>query len=118
MTAAGKRRLDALRARFDSFVTTERALAAVRQENADDDARKAVLAASVGLAGSIALILLFAGYLTRAIVLPVRRASAMAGRLAGGDLTVRMPETGTAEIGALERAFNTMAGRSRQATRI
>jgi signal transduction histidine kinase len=34
----------------------------------------------------------------------------MAGRLAGGDLSVRMPETGAAEIGELERAFNTMAG--------
>jgi signal transduction histidine kinase len=33
----------------------------------------------------------------------------MAGRLAGGDLSVRMPETGAAEIGALERAFNSMA---------
>jgi signal transduction histidine kinase len=110
VTSAGKQRLDALRARFDSFVTTERALAAARQENADADARKAVVAASVGLAGSIVLILLFAGYLTRAIVLPVRRAAAMAGRLAGGDLSVRMPETGAAEIGELERAFNTMAG--------
>ena len=33
----------------------------------------------------------------------------MASRLAGGDLGVRMPETGVAEIGELERAFNTMA---------
>jgi signal transduction histidine kinase len=109
-TAAGTRRVEALRARFDSFVTTERALAATRQDDADADARRAVIAASAGLGGSIALILLCAGYLTRAIVLPVRRAAAMAGRLAGGDLSVRMPETGAAEIGELERAFNTMAG--------
>jgi signal transduction histidine kinase len=33
----------------------------------------------------------------------------MAGRLARGDLTVRMPETGVGEIGTLERSFNTMA---------
>ena len=39
VTAAGKRRVDALRAAFDSFVATERALVAARQENADDDAR-------------------------------------------------------------------------------
>ena len=32
----------------------------------------------------------------------------MAGRLAGGDLSVRMPETGVGEIGALEHAFNDM----------
>jgi hypothetical protein len=34
----------------------------------------------------------------------------MAGRLAGGDLSVRMPERGVGEIGALERSFNSMAG--------
>jgi nitrogen fixation/metabolism regulation signal transduction histidine kinase len=34
----------------------------------------------------------------------------MAGRLAGGDLQVRMPETGVGEVGALQRAFNSMAG--------
>jgi signal transduction histidine kinase len=34
----------------------------------------------------------------------------MAARLAGGDLAVRMPESGPAEVGDLERAFNTMAG--------
>jgi signal transduction histidine kinase len=107
-TVAGKRRVDAIRDRFDSFVATERALVARRREDADDDAQRAVLVAGAGLTGSIVLILLFSGYLTRAIVLPVRRASAMASRLAGGDLSVRMPETGAAEIGALERAFNTM----------
>jgi signal transduction histidine kinase len=58
----------------------------------------------------VVLILLICGYLTRAIVLPVRRAARMANRLAEGDLGVRMPETGVAEIGELERAFNTMAG--------
>jgi signal transduction histidine kinase len=114
-TVAGKRRVDALRTRFDSFVSTERALVRAGREDADDDARSAVIAASAGLAGSVVLILLLAGYMTRAIVLPVRRAAAMAGRLAGGDLSVRMPETGPAEIGALERAFNSM-GRSLEAS--
>jgi signal transduction histidine kinase len=114
-TAAGKRRVDAIRARFDDFAATERALVAARRENADDDAQSAVIGASAGLAGSVILILLFASYLTRAIVLPVRRAATMAGRLADGDLGVRMPETAAAEIGALERAFNSM-GRSLEAS--
>jgi signal transduction histidine kinase/HAMP domain-containing protein len=56
------------------------------------------------------LVLVFAGYLTRAIVQPVRRAAQMAVRLAGGHLSTRMPATGVAEIGQLERAFNDMAG--------
>jgi len=53
----------------------------------------------------------FTGCLTRTIVRPVRRAAALAGRLAAGDLAVRLPETGAEEIGAPERAFNTMGGR-------
>jgi signal transduction histidine kinase len=109
-TAEGKRRVDAIRAQFDRFTAIERDILTERQARDDRNARRAVITAIVGLAGSILLILLFAGYLSRAIVGPVRRAAAMAGRLAGGDLSVRTPETGTAEVGELERAFNTMAG--------
>ena len=75
------------------------------------------MAAATGLAGSILLIVLFAGYLTRAIVKPVRAVAAMAGRLAGGDLSVRVPERGVAEIGVLERSFNTMAESLQQSRR-
>jgi len=108
-TAEGKRRIDAIRADFDRFEGTERRLLTRRQEHDDANARRAVLAASAGLAGSIILVVLLGAYLTRAIVLPVRRAAGMAGRLAAGHLAVRMPEGGTGEIGELERAFNTMA---------
>jgi signal transduction histidine kinase len=116
VTADGKRRVDSIRRQFDRFIAAEQALSATRRERSGTAARRAVLAATAGLAGSILLILLFSGYLIRAIVAPVRRAAAMAGRLAGGDLAVRMPETGTVEIGALERAFNTM-GRSLEDSR-
>ena len=109
-TDEGRRRIDAIRTEFDQFVATEQALAAVRQQRSDVAARRAIIAAAAGLAGSILLIVLFAGYLTRAIVKPVRGAAAMAGRLSGGDLSVRIPERGIAEIGVLQRSFNTMAG--------
>ncbi|MCW3016723.1 MAG: Histidine kinase [Solirubrobacterales bacterium] len=109
-TLAGKRRVDAIRGQFDRLIATERALGAARQDRSITTARRAVLIATAGLAGSVVLIVLFSGYLIRAIVVPVRRAAVMAGRLAGGDLAVRMPDTGSMEIGALERAFNTMAG--------
>jgi signal transduction histidine kinase len=109
-TEEGRRRVDAIRAQFQRFRETERDILNRRQERDEVNARRAVIAAIVGLAGTILLIALFASYLSRAIVGPVRRAAAMAGRLAGGDLSVRMPETGTAEVGDLERAFNTMAG--------
>jgi signal transduction histidine kinase len=46
----------------------------------------------------------------RAIALPLRAAATMADRLAGGDLAVRLPETGVGEVGALQRSFNSMGG--------
>ena len=109
VTDEGRRRVDAIRAEFDSFVTTERGLAATRQRRSDAAARRAIVAAAGGLAGSIILVVLFAGYLTGAIVQPVHRAADMAGRLAAGDLGTRMPERGVGKIGVLERSFNTMA---------
>ncbi|MGW7002187.1 SpoIIE family protein phosphatase [Streptomyces sp. NPDC054933] len=108
-TLEGKRRVDALRKQFDRYDSTQEALIAARESAADDDAREAVVAAAIGLTGSILLIAAFAGYLIRAVVWPVRRAANVASRLAGGDLTVRMPETGRGEIAQLGTAFNTMA---------
>jgi signal transduction histidine kinase len=110
VTGEGKRRVDAMRAEFDRLLVTERDLSVARQERSDRAASRAVAAAAVGLAGSVLLIVGFAAYLTRAIVRPVLGVSAMAGRLAGGDLAARMPATGVGEIGALGRSFNTMAG--------
>jgi signal transduction histidine kinase len=80
-----------------------------RQRRNNSNAGRAVTLASVGLAGSILLILVFGGYLARAIVRPLRRASLLAGQLAAGNLGTRMPERSVGEIGALERSFNSMA---------
>jgi signal transduction histidine kinase len=106
--AEGKRRVDALRGQLDPFVRAQRAMFEAREDRASADARRAVVVAIAGLAGSVLVIALFAGYMTRAIVVPVRRAATMATRLAAGHLTVRMSERSPGEIGALERAFNTM----------
>jgi CHASE3 domain sensor protein len=107
-TMEGKRRVDALRKQFDRYDTTQEALIAARESAANAEAREAVVAASIGLAGSMLLIAGFAWYVIRAVVWPVRKAAGVASRLAGGDLTVRMPETGRGEIGQLGTAFNTM----------
>ena len=108
-TAEGKRRVDALRRSFETFRSVERTLLDKRQRRNDTNAGRAVTLATVGLAGSILLILVFGGYLARAIVRPLRRASQLAGQLAAGDLGTRMPERSVGEIGALERSFNSMA---------
>jgi signal transduction histidine kinase/CHASE3 domain sensor protein/soluble P-type ATPase len=109
-TLTAKRRVDALRQGLNSFRDAERVRLSTRDADVDVAARRASAAAAVGIAGSILLILLFAGYLTRVIVQPLRRAALMADRLAGGDLSARMPATDVAEIGTLQRSFNVMAG--------
>lgn len=107
--AEGKRRVDAMRAEFDRFTATEHRLTTERETNISTALTRAIAAATIGLAGSVLLIVAFAGYLSRALLQPVRRAAVMADRLASGDLSTRMPENGVAEIGALKRSFNTMA---------
>jgi signal transduction histidine kinase len=109
-TDEGRRRMDAIRDEFTSLLAAERSTAAARERRADAAAARAIVAAAVGLGGSTVLIVAFAGYLTRAIVQPVRRTAAMADRLAAGDLRVRMRQDGVGEIGVLERSFNSMAG--------
>ena len=109
VTEEGKQRIDALRTKFEQFMAHEDRIFEEGQDRADASANQALVVASVSVAGSIVLILFSGGYLTRSVVQPVRRASRMAGQVAGGDLTVRMPQTGPGEVGRLERAFNSMA---------
>ncbi len=56
---------------------------------------------------AVALAALFA----RMIARPIQRVARGAGRVAAGDLTVRVPEGGPDEVQALAAAFNTMADR-------
>jgi signal transduction histidine kinase len=108
-TEEGKRRVDALRAQFDKFRDAERNLVDAREHQADVDSNRAIVAAVAGLVGSLVLILLFGTYIGRRIARPIGRAAAMAGRLARGELSARTAARGPAEVGELERAFNTMA---------
>jgi signal transduction histidine kinase len=108
VTEEGNRRIDAIRGKFDQLTGREQQIFEVGQDKANATANEAFAMASVAVAGSIVLILFSGGYLARSVVRPVRRASAMAGRVAGGDLTARMPETGPGEVGSLERSFNNM----------
>jgi signal transduction histidine kinase len=98
-----------LSGQFGRFTATQQHFVADRQRRAHAAAVSARSVGIVGLAASLVLIALFGGYLTRVVVIPVRRAASMARRLAAGDLSARVPETGPGEIGALERAFNTMS---------
>jgi signal transduction histidine kinase len=108
VTEEGKRQVDAIRMRFEHFMAREQQLFTDGHNRADAAANRALVASSVSVGGSILLILFSGGYLARSVVRPVRRVSEMAGRVAGGDLSARMPESGPAEVGGLERSFNRM----------
>ena len=108
VTEEGKRRVDALRGHFATFRAVERRRLTARQQRDDRDAARATTVAVIALGASVVWVLLVGGYLLRSIAVPLRGAAAMAGRLAGGDLTARLPDEGVGEVGALRRAFNSM----------
>jgi signal transduction histidine kinase len=108
-TELGKQRVDEIRFLLAEFIDAERRTYTARQAAADNVAGTATAAATVAFGASVALIATFVAYLARTMVRPVINAAGMARRLAAGDLSARMPETGTAEIGTLERSFNSLA---------
>jgi signal transduction histidine kinase len=107
--AAGPHRLDPVRRGFKKFVDGEQKLANERNATARHTARVAIVLGAVSLGLAVLLIVLLILYLARRVARPVRLAAEAAGRLADGDLTSRVDERGVAEVGALQRAFNSMA---------
>jgi signal transduction histidine kinase len=107
----GLNRVTAIRHEFTALNAAERTLASNQDAASVRTAREAVAAAASGLGVSVLLIAGATTYLTRAIVRPVRRAATMADHMAGGDLSVRVPETSVGELRLLEHSFNEL-GRS------
>lgn len=63
-----------------------------------------------GVAIGITLLMVPLGFeLVRRVISPVNRLSEAAAKLAGGDLTIRVPEDRRDEIGDLSRSFNVMS---------
>jgi signal transduction histidine kinase len=107
--AEGRRRLDAIRSGFTRLLAVEDAQAARSAATARDRSDRATILGIGGLVLSALLVVLFGVYLARSIAQPVRRVATGAGRLADGDLSLRLEESGPGEIGNLTRSFNTMA---------
>jgi signal transduction histidine kinase len=108
-TQEGRQRIDRIRGLFSGLRAAEGRLLTERDAASLASTRQTVIAASAGLGISVAVTLLLAAYWTRAIVRPVLRTARTANRLADGDLSARVPETGIGEIRTLERSFNQMA---------
>jgi signal transduction histidine kinase len=99
-----------IRNRIDTFLAAENALADASARSANRQYDRAITLAIAGLVASALLILLFGLYLARWMARPVRDVAVAAGRVAEGDLSVRLEEDGPGEIGTLETSFNRMAG--------
>ncbi len=108
-TGEGQRRMDGIRAEFDRFDGAQSGIAARAEDDADRNARRAILIAGGGLVGILLLLVAFVLFIARSIVAPINRVAAAARRLSAGDLAVRVAEAGRDEVGDLARAFNTMA---------
>jgi signal transduction histidine kinase len=105
----GKRLNGEIRNRFKRFLDAESLLAKQRERSADAKSAHAIELGVAGLAGSAAFILIFGLFLARSIARPVREAAEGAGRLAAGDLSLRLEKGGPGEVGELTRSFNQMA---------
>ncbi|WP_426502505.1 HAMP domain-containing protein [Dactylosporangium sp. McL0621] len=105
----GDRRIAELHTEAQALRMTERQIVDTWDARTDRLVQQEILAVICGLAASALVIALVGWYQTRIIVQPIRRVAAMADQLASGDLGTRLPETGTVEIGRLERFFNVMA---------
>ena len=66
------------------------------------------LAALISLAVALTAGFLFSVLLTTSVVSPIRRLREATGRIAGGNLSIRVPVAGSDETGVLTRAFNRM----------
>ena len=109
LNSAGVREQDTLRAEFSTFVNTEQSHTDASRASADRAERYAIALSGIGLLGSLILIGIYAVYVTRRVVEPVRRVAGATQLLASGRLQERVAVTGGDEIGDLARNFNSMA---------
>jgi signal transduction histidine kinase len=105
----GRLRLESIRRQVTQVLTAENNLASARVSSATSKANRAIVVGLAALGISVLLVLLFGVELARAVAHPVRRVSDAAKDVAAGNLSVRLPEHGPAEVHDLAAAFNDMA---------
>ena len=110
-----------LRRRFDALLADRRLAAAAQAARPATARGTATILGVAGVVGSILVFAVFATYVVRAILAPVRRTAATAERIARGDFDARVEgaDHAQAELGSMVRGFNAMAdalaGRPRRA---
>jgi PAS domain S-box-containing protein len=101
--------VDAMRTQFATLISH---VSNVRAAQVQQSRNLATLVLTVGVAGLVAFALLIAFVAVRTqthLVAPLSRLARAVVAVTRGDLTARVTERGTAEVGELERGFNRMA---------
>jgi signal transduction histidine kinase len=106
---AGDRQVTRIRSMFDRLAAAERRIAAERDASARRNTNRAIGLAGTGAGLALVLVFLFAVYVARQIVRPIRQTATAARELAAGDLSSRVGIAGRGEVRALGESFNQMA---------
>jgi signal transduction histidine kinase len=104
----GRRRSSEIKGLLGAILAVESRRSDARAAHARKVADSAVVVGVVAIALSATLVLLFGGWVARAVAAPVRRISTAATQVAGGDFEVRVEQRGAGEVGDLATAFNSM----------
>jgi PAS domain S-box-containing protein len=107
----GKRQVDMLRASFTELIDHGQQPAAPAERRAQSAASRASSYVLAGLVVALALLAVWAVYLRRGVLRPIRRVAEVADDMAAGDLSVRVEPASATELARLANSFNTMADR-------
>lgn len=116
-TREGLTRIGSVRRGLSRLLAEEDRLVAKHASSASSLANRAVVIGAAALGVSGFLLLLVTGYLVRAVARPVRDVASGATQIAAGDLSIRIPPGGPAEIRELTGAFNSMVESVEQSRR-
>ncbi len=106
---AAKQPVVVIRDQFAALDRDQQNLSSVRRAGAEHNTAVALGFGVAGLAAAVLLLAAWAISLHRMVVRPVQRLAEAMSRLRGGDLSARVPERGTGELGDLAAGFNAMA---------
>jgi signal transduction histidine kinase len=107
-TREGLTRIGSVRKGLSRLLADEDRLISRHASFARNRANRAVVIGAAALGASGFLLLLVTGYLVRAVARPVRDVASGATQIAAGNLSIRIPPGGPAEIRELTGAFNSM----------
>ncbi|MGB0119441.1 MAG: response regulator [Solirubrobacterales bacterium] len=105
----GKAYVDDLRLQFDEINSVQDDVVTAQRANAREVADRALIFASIGLVGSLVLLISLSRYIRLRVLRPIRGVARAARELSNGDLETRVPTGGRGEIGTLAHSFNRMA---------